>query len=217
MPVIEAERTNLNSKVDIHYDEFVGAGSFREVCAGTFLGGNRNQQAAVCKKFKDRYMALEDHFFESDDRINEKAIHLANLWNMDCDDGREILVNSGDKVVDQYQDTYLIEPRINAFVKFTSNTGTILHQRAGEAMEAFTHFCYHKTGGKLIVCDLQGRYKPMKKKFNKKKNCHEEKSRYELTDLAISSRNRGYGPTDMGEKGIEQFFFHHVCNRYCTG
>ena len=61
--MIEAERTNLNSKVDIHYDDLVGVGAFREVCAGTFLGGNRNQQAAVCKKFKDRYMVLEDQFF----------------------------------------------------------------------------------------------------------------------------------------------------------
>jgi hypothetical protein len=41
------------------------------------------------------------------------------------------------------------------------------------------------------------------------------KSRFELTDLDICSRARSFGPTDLGEKGIESFFYSHVCNEYC--
>jgi hypothetical protein len=59
----------------------------------------------------------------------------------------------------------------------------------------------------MIVCDLQGRHR-----FNK---YNRGKSRFELTDPAICSRRRLYGPTDLGEKGIESFFHHHSCNRYC--
>ena len=75
-------------------------------------------------------------------------------------------------------------------------------------MEAFAHYTYHRSGGNLLVCDLQGRYR-----FNKYKKA---KSCYEVTDTAICSRKREFGPTDMGEKGIESFFHHHVCNRFCN-
>lgn len=44
---------------------------------------------------------------------------------------------------------------------------------------------------------------------------HPRKSRFELTDLACCSRRRTYGPTDLGEKGIESFFANHVCNALC--
>ena len=42
------------------------------------------------------------------------------------------------------------------------------------------------------------------------------KNRYELTDPAICSRRRLYGPTDLGEKGMETFFSNHCCNEYCN-
>ena len=59
----------------------------------------------------------------------------------------------------------------------------------------------------MIVCDLQGRYRhdPYKK----------NRCRFELTDPAICSRQRNFGPTDLGEKGIESFFANHSCNRFC--
>ena len=39
--------------------------------------------------------------------------------------------------------------------------------------------------------------------------------RFELTDVAICSKSRLYGPTDLGEKGIDTFFSNHVCNKFC--
>jgi Alpha-kinase family len=75
------------------------------------------------------------------------------------------------------------------------------------AMEAFSHYTYHKSGGQLIVCDLQGRYRDNR--------YTPSKSRFELTDPAVCSRRRSDGPTDLGEKGIESFFANHSCNRYC--
>ena len=60
----------------------------------------------------------------------------------------------------------------------------------------------------MIVCDLQGRYRH--NKYNK------GKSRFELTDVAICSRRCTYGPTDLGEKGIDSFFNNHRCNQFCS-
>ena len=215
MPVREAERTNLNSGVSIDPYDYVGEGIFRTVCAGTFVGGSRNNQAAVCKKFKLRFSHLEDEFFRYDKKTTDKAIDLANEWNMVCPDGREILINQGDQF-DENGETFLVEPFIRDYTKFTSNSGTIIPNGYGlEAMEAFSHFCYHKSGGSLIVCDLQGRYKSMSTRYNKRTGEREQRSRYELTDLAICSRSRSYGPTDLGEKGIENFFVNHVCNEFC--
>ena len=60
----------------------------------------------------------------------------------------------------------------------------------------------------MIVCDLQGRYRH--NRYSR------DKCRFELTDPAICSRRKNYGPTDLGEKGIESFFANHTCNKFCN-
>jgi Alpha-kinase family len=105
---------------------------------------------------------------------------------------------------------YLVEPLIRHFKKYTSNNGWIAGDSGwvGEAMEAFSHYTYHRSGGNMIVCDLQGRYRH--------DNYNKSRCRFELTDPAIGSRSRSYGVTDMGEKGIDSFFANHVCNQFCS-
>ena len=111
MPCKEARRTNLNSGVSIDTHDYIGEGTFRTVYSGTFVGGNRNTQAAVCKKFKPRFRALEDEFFRYDRKILDKAIDLANKWNHICFPGDQILINQGDQV-DVNGETFLVEPFI---------------------------------------------------------------------------------------------------------
>jgi hypothetical protein len=174
------------------------------------MGGNRNQQEAVCKAFKPYYREMEAEFFVSDFKVADRAIELAEKWNASCEVGKEILITRGD-VMQIGGTKYMVEPLIRYYQKFTSNNGWIADESdVGSAvlgLEAFSHFSYHKTGGQLIVCDLQGRYRH--NKFNK------SRSRFELTDVAICSRQRQYGPTDLGEKGIETFFANHTCNGFC--
>jgi hypothetical protein len=207
-----AARTNLSSNnVDIHLKKKVGEGAFRIAYAGTYRGGTRNNQDAVCKRFKDEFRALETEFFLSDFHIADKAIAYAEDWNRMCQLGEKILVTRGDVRKTSDGTGYLIEPFIRSFTKYTSNNGWIEDDgNVGwvvEALEAFSHYTYHRSGGQMIVCDLQGRYRH--DRFSKKK------SRFELTDPAICSRLRNYGPTDLGEKGIESFFANHSCNAYC--
>ena len=217
-----AARTNLTStRVQIHEDEYIGHGSFRTVCRGTYLNGNRNGQAAVCKRFHKRYRDTEYErvLFDKDELITAKAIDMASEWNNFCPKGREITINCGYQVEHtSYHGeavTFLVEPLIRDFVKYTSNNGWI-NRGATSAMEikvaeAFCHYTYHRSGGSLIVADIQGRFK--KKSGGGRTGQY---SRFEYTDLAICSRNRHYGPSDMGAKGIESFFANHVCNEFCS-
>jgi len=135
--------------------------------------------------------------------VVDKAIELALQWNEMCEHGKEIMITRGD-VMDIGNHRDMVEPLIRYFTKFTSNNGWIADNEGwqGLAMEAFTHFTYHRSGGQLIVCDLQGRYRY-------------DRCRFELTDVAICSRTRRYGPTDLGEKGIDTFFANHTCNHFC--
>jgi len=206
-----AARTNLTSQnVTLHHNELLGQGAFRLCYAGTYVGGNRNSQEAVCNCFKNQYKPLETDFFRYDYQIADRAIEYAEAWNEFCEVKKEILMTKGDiKTIGNKQ--YLVEPLIRYFTKFTSNNGWIASERDEGwkvlAMEAYTHFTYHQSGGQLIVCDLQGRYRHDRYNSNR--------CRFELTDPAICSRRRTFGPTDLGEKGIESFFAHHVCNQFC--
>lgn len=79
-----AARTNLTSNsVRIHTHEILGEGAFRTAYAGTYIGGNRNNQEAVCKCFKYMYSELEGDFFRSDFLVADKAIQYAEEWRQE--------------------------------------------------------------------------------------------------------------------------------------
>lgn len=204
----EAARTNLTSYDVRISNRRLGEGAFRVCLEGTYLGGNRNQQEAACKRFKPEYRILQDEFFAVDFEIIDKTIEFAEYWNEICDYGKEIMVNKGSFHYSNSGIKYLVEPLIRYYTKFTSNSGWIDDTRDWQvrAMAAFSHYTYHRSSGQMIVCDLQGRHK----KRNGKRL-----ARFELTDPAICSRSRRYGPTDLGEKGIDSFFYNHVCNEFC--
>ena len=194
-PSTEAEdlsvaRTNLGARfVVVDRSTVVGSGAFRIVYEGTFVGGNRNGQECVCKRFKSRYAGLAIEYFRSDFEIIDRALSIIESWNEHCEYGLEILMTRGSITNHHHGHKYLVEPLIRNFKKYTSNNGYIANEGwKGEVMEAFCHYSYHKSGGSLIVCDLQGRYR----KFNRRGRW---RKRFELTDPAICSRQRRYGPT----------------------
>ena len=74
-------------------------------------------------------------------------------------------------------------------------------------MEAFAHFSYHASGKTLLIMDIQGCYEDSKNLFF-------------LSDPAIQSATPAgslFGPTDMGNHAINQFFLqvHPKCNQFC--
>mmetsp|Transcript_42519 Transcript_42519/g.83595 ORF Transcript_42519/g.83595 Transcript_42519/m.83595 type:complete len:270 (+) Transcript_42519:227-1036(+) len=204
-----AARTNLTSQSVHITGNKLGEGAFRVAYEGIYKGGNRNQQEAACKCFKSIFRGLENEFFADDFRVADKAIDIAEDWNSIVEEDEKILMTKGD-VMKKNGIKYLVEPFIRYWTKYTSNNGWICSNEGwqGQAMEAFSHYSYHRTGGSLIVCDLQGRYRHDARKM--------KKCRFELTDPAICSRRRSFGPTDLGEKGIHSFFANHRCNHFCN-
>lgn len=83
--------------------------------------------------------------------------------------------------------------------------------RDSDYLLAFSHFTYVRSGGKLMVVDLQG---ALQKSMDGQK-------RFLLTDPAIhhrrrrSEKSRQYGRTDLGGKGMRSFFETHTCNELC--
>lgn len=208
-----AARTNLDSNNVRITNKKLGEGTFRVCLEGKYVGGNRNQQVAACKRFKPEWRAMEHEYFANDFRVAETVIYYADQWNSRSDRKRDekILVTKGHLITSNSGLKYLAEPVIREYKKFTSNSGWINNDGTWmtDAMEAFSHYTYHKSGGQLLVCDLQGRYR------DNRRYGSNSKSRFELTDPAICSRSRSYGVTDLSEKGIESFFANHSCNGFC--
>lgn len=106
----------------------------------------------------------------------------------------------------------LVEKYIDGeFVKANSNTGWTgwcggsYNKEKHQVAQAFSHWTYHVSGGRYLVCDLQGGKGPGVS--------------WMFTDPAIHTRGAGkkLGKTDLGTRGINKFFEGHVCNKYCRG
>jgi hypothetical protein len=82
--------------------------------------------------------------------------------------------------------------------------------RMTDILHAFSHWSYVHSHQKLLLCDLQGVL-----------NQEGRKPKFDLTDPAICSsrskenKKRRYGFTDIGLKGIRNFFRTHKCNTIC--
>ena len=96
----------------------------------------------------------------------------------------------------------LQEPFLQNYQKFNSNTGWADNDTPWpQVMQALSHFSYHVSFGHFALFDLQG-------------GVHSDS--VVLTDPVILSRNKMYGVTDLGPRGISSFFSNHVCNEFCS-
>lgn len=99
-----------------------------------------------------------------------------------------------------------VEPYIaGKYEKFNSNAGYVAKKSdINDAMQAFSHFTWKKSGHRILVCDLQG--------------ILTDKGIF-LTDPCIHSRDEDlmrYGRTNLGSVGVILFFATHKCNQVCS-
>eukprot|EP00438_Fugacium_kawagutii_P028491 Skav203236 [mRNA] locus=scaffold2746:17526:17933:- [translate_table: standard] len=101
-------------------------------------------------------------------------------------------------------------PIYGEYQKFNSNSGW--SSEVGQLPTAFSHWTWVESNGEHLICDLQGyRGVPGGVPTTDGKSNY-----YVFTDPAVLSKVSGkYGPTDLGEKGQETWFSHHVCNDFC--
>ncbi|XP_029652829.1 uncharacterized protein LOC115225995 [Octopus sinensis] len=84
--------------------------------------------------------------------------------------------------------------------KSTNTTNTYANNLA--FVEAFSHYTYWYTKGRMVVDDLQG--------------VIQDTNHFRLTDPSIHSVKLSYGPTDSGQNGITAFLSKHRCNKICA-
>ncbi|OTA06565.1 elongation factor 2 kinase, putative [Trichoderma parareesei] len=203
----DAGRYNHSSRAEFTHhalDNPIAEGSFRWVAKGKSVSGPRSNQACVTKWFKTGAVFSKD-FFRYDILAVDKALELVNRFNQLGIVDKEIKINVPQvwTFEDNCRDDWagqmsLVEPFIQNYQKFNSNTGWNNESTAwGTVMQALSHFSYHATGGFYVLCDLQGGIYQ-----------HE----VVLSDPVILSRRREFGVTDLGPHGISSFFSTHECD-----
>lgn len=180
-------------------------GTYKNVYRGFYAdGGEHDGEACVLKVFKTGDV-FEDRYYAVDVSATERARVIVSAFNAGRHCNKKIYMNEAsvwhDTIPqpDGRRKMQLVEPMIEGeFMKFNSNSG---HSNGDQVMAALSHFSYHHTAGQHLLCDLQGgRYA----------DC------YVLTDPVIMSLDRNYGPTDLGERGISNFFARHRCSELCS-
>mmetsp|Transcript_23405 Transcript_23405/g.53330 ORF Transcript_23405/g.53330 Transcript_23405/m.53330 type:complete len:750 (-) Transcript_23405:282-2531(-) len=90
---------------------------------------------------------------------------------------------------------YVIEPFMRGeFQKHTNNAS--FASKDSEVAQAFSHFTFHLSGGRMMVTDIQGVHSTM-------------------TDPQIHSREDCFGLGNRGEDGMTEFFQIHQCSSIC--
>lgn len=185
---------------------FVWQGDHRFVCKGVYDDGERQGQACVVKWFKSGDV-YEERFYQGELRTVRQVAKIIDSFNSLLRVRSpllpyKVLVNSpGVWTVSRTGHKRLVEPYLDCFIKFNSNTGQI--NEDFRVMQALSHFSYHISDGECLLCDVQGQPPG---DFGRT---------YTLTDPVICSKDKLYGPTDLGMQGMENFFYYHKCNSYC--
>lgn len=196
---------NISSSRFVTNGEFIARGSFRACYLGkdTVTG-----QPVVLKRFlKPSRKVLE--YWQQDIEASKEAQRFANLFNKEINSSKQItfivpiIIECPSEICAPFEkgESVLVEPFLgkDVYQKFNSNSGWV-NKDCGLSMAAFSHFTYHSSGGKMLVCDLQG---------------VKTENGYILTDPVICSVQQTFGLTDTGEAGIRSFFDSHDCTELC--
>ncbi|KAE9374983.1 kinase-like protein [Stipitochalara longipes BDJ] len=201
----DCARFNGGSGCDVDEKPFE-RGTFKKCHKGTYWDGERKGEDCVVKEFKDGSV-YDEYYFQTEMEVVEKTMTIVNRFN-----AARILGSTG-KVKVNMPDIAtgvgkirglkcMVEPYIKNFEKFNSNSGWV-NPKGGvwcDAIQALSHFSYHVTHGRFLLCDLQGGV---------------YQDGFVLTDPIIMSSAGDQGPGDLGAEGIRSWFQKHRCSRYC--
>mmetsp|Transcript_23926 Transcript_23926/g.59633 ORF Transcript_23926/g.59633 Transcript_23926/m.59633 type:complete len:299 (+) Transcript_23926:64-960(+) len=182
---------------------YLASGAHRDVYKGVYLKGPRKDQPCVKKVFKTGSV-YENTFFQEDIKAIAEVAKIIQAFNITAS-AKKVYINEPEVWEDVVPDAFgkkvkwLCEPFIKGtYRKFNSNTA--FADESYHTMQALSHFSFHHSGGRRVVCDLQGGY---------------YEDFYVLTDPVVCSTEKAFGATDLGTAGIQNFFAHHRCNHLC--
>ncbi|KAI0434454.1 MHCK/EF2 kinase [Xylaria sp. FL1042] len=151
-------RENNSTRATIHRSELFASGTFKNVYEGRYTAGGRAGERCVAKEFKTGSV-YEEHYFNEEMNIIRCSQKVVDDWHAADLIDKRILLNTPE--IWTYEGSgakSLIEPMIENFEKFNSNSGWVdtTNGAWGQVMQALSHYSYHNSGGQLLLCDLQG-------------------------------------------------------------
>ncbi|CAF2681945.1 unnamed protein product [Rotaria sp. Silwood2] len=187
-------------------------GSLRFAFYGQFASDEFDLMDVVFKEFCSSDLKLNHlQVYQEHLEIQVIAQFLADRFNNELRRifRRPLIVAYADAdLVQQKTDEfkiYQVEARMHqTWHKWNNNSGGISLSEYSTILQAFSHWTYHITAGRLMVVDLQG---------------VKGKGAYLLTDPAIHFDNIlrfKNTRTNLGIKGMQQFFRTHVCSEVCS-
>jgi hypothetical protein len=197
----------------LQLDETVGAeiddtvaiahGSFKDLYRGRYKRGAQQGKQCVAKHVRNGSSWLET-VYNCQPVVRSEAARIIAKFNAAVT-GAQKLVRLNRSTVWRSDDGHiqlLVEPFLEGIERFNSNTGWVPVQQshACQLAQALSHYSYHETNGQRLLCDIQGNVG----------------RHVVLCDPMLHSRNRAYGPGDMGAPGIATFFHSHKCSRFCS-
>jgi hypothetical protein len=153
------QRLNSSTRASIDKSKIFAQGTFKIVWRGVYTQGSRAGQACVAKEFKTG-SGYEAYNFREELAIVASAQAIIDKWTEARVVNRRIMLNTPEIWADLGSGgkRALIEPFIENFEKFNSNTGwaDVTGGSWSEAMQALSHFSYYSSRGRLLLCDIQG-------------------------------------------------------------
>lgn len=126
---------------------------------GVYNKGEREGEACVAKEFKTGSV-YEEHYFEEELNIIRRTQEIIDDFAAARVIGSSRILLNTPEIWEYEEDGHraLIEPMIENFEKFNSNTGwaPVTGNAWSEAMQALSHFSYNNSDQKVLLCDLQG-------------------------------------------------------------
>lgn len=212
---IGSVRANRSSRAECPHDALsrpFAAGAFRYVAQGVYTNGPHRGQRCVWK-WPKAGAAHDASVYEQDLKAIAKAIWVVERFNAaGIVTNKKITVNQAEvwsglpgphgsapqRVAGR---KFLVEPYIQHWRRFNSSSGWYADREVWDAvMQALSHFSYHVSGGAFVLCDLQGGV---------------FRDGAVISDPVIISGARAFGVTDLGDKGIINFFTKHRCTSFC--
>ncbi|KAG6368674.1 hypothetical protein INS49_002887 [Diaporthe citri] len=132
-------------------------GAFKKVWRGHYTDGPRKGEECVSKVFTRS--VFEDHYFKVEMRVIRRAQWIIDAWNATGVIGMPVVLNVPAIWTSQIDgERRLVEPFIKDFQKFNSNAGLVYFQGTpwSDALQALSHFSYHHSHGRMLLCDIQG-------------------------------------------------------------
>ncbi|KAK7975755.1 hypothetical protein PG989_014218 [Apiospora arundinis] len=192
-------------KTEIERDLYA-QGSCKWVFRGFYANGPNAGDPCVAKFFKAVSGTSFEEQLQNEFRVINMAQRIVQAWNSFQGPLARVAVSTPVVMSEDTADgaVCLVEPLLRLYRKHNDNGGWVdlSEDLWNQNMQALSHFSFHCTNGKVILCDVQGGL------YN---------NGYVLTDPAILSTTTGkYGSTDLGREGIIKFFENHQCNPfYC--